>query len=73
MSRIGKAPIAVPAGVTVDIKEGLVSVKGPKGSLKTAIRPELTVKQADGHLLVTVNNDERSIVVFMGLSRNSYR
>jgi large subunit ribosomal protein L6 len=69
MSRIGKAPIAVPAGVTVDIKEGLVFVKGPKGSLQTAIRPELTVKQADGNLLVTVNNDERSTRGLHGLSR----
>lgn len=69
MSRIGKAPIAVPSGVTVDIKDGVVSVKGPKGQLKTAVRSELTVKHEDGKLTVTKNNDDRITRGLHGLSR----
>ena len=69
MSRIGKAPITVPGGVTVEIKDGLVSVKGPKGQLKTQVRPELTVKQEDGKLVVTRNNEDRLTRGLHGLSR----
>jgi large subunit ribosomal protein L6 len=69
MSRIGKAPITVPSGVTVEIKDGLVSVKGPKGQLKTQVRPELTVKQEDGKLAITRNNDDRLTRGLHGLSR----
>ncbi len=69
MSRIGKAPITVPSGVVVDIKDGLVSVKGPKGQLKTQVRPELTVKQEDGKLVVVRNNEDRLTRGLHGLSR----
>ena len=69
MSRIGKAPITVPSGVTVEVKDGLVSVKGPKGQLKTQVRPELTVKQEDGKLLVLRNNEDRLTRGLHGLSR----
>ncbi len=44
MSRIGKAPIALPAGVTVTVKDNVVTVKGPKGELSQAINPDLEVK-----------------------------
>jgi large subunit ribosomal protein L6 len=47
MSRIGKKPIPVPDGVTVDIKPGLVSVKGPKGELSQSISPEMKVSQGE--------------------------
>ena len=69
MSRIGKAPITVPSGVVIDIKDGLVSVKGPKGQLKTQVRPELTVKQEDGKLVVVRNNEDRLTRGLHGLSR----
>ncbi len=69
MSRIGKAPIAIPSGVTVQINDGEVSVKGPKGQLKTKIRSELTVKQEDGKLVVVRNNDDRLTRGLHGLSR----
>jgi large subunit ribosomal protein L6 len=69
MSRIGKAPIAIPSGVTVEVKDGLVSVKGPKGQLKTQVRPELTVKQEDGKLSVVRNNEDRLTRGLHGLSR----
>ena len=48
MSRIGRKPIAIPDGVTVDVKPGLVSVKGPKGELTQAVSREMTVAQGEG-------------------------
>ena len=69
MSRIGKAPITIPSGVTVEVKGGEVSVKGPKGQLKTNIRPELSVTQADGKIIVARNNEDRLARSLHGLSR----
>ncbi|HEY9754428.1 MAG TPA: 50S ribosomal protein L6 [Oculatellaceae cyanobacterium] len=69
MSRIGKAPITIPSGVTVEVKDGLVSVKGPKGQLKTQVRSELSVKHEDGKLSITRNNDDRLTRGLHGLSR----
>jgi len=43
MSRLGKLPIKIPAGVTFEIKDSLVNVKGPKGELKLNVRPEIAV------------------------------
>ena len=48
MSRIGKAPITVPAGVDVKITKGSVSVKGPKGELTQSIDPDMIIKVEDG-------------------------
>ncbi len=48
MSRIGKKPITLPEGVTLDIKEGFIDVKGPKGELKVNIPEELTVELNEG-------------------------
>ncbi|MGH9553962.1 MAG: 50S ribosomal protein L6, partial [Terriglobales bacterium] len=59
MSRIGKAPIPVPSGVTIEVKGQEVSVKGPKGHLRRTIRPEISIKQEDGKLLVTRQSDDR--------------
>lgn len=63
MSRIGKKPVILPAGVTVDIAPGLVTIKGPKGELKLPLHPHATVAQAtseDGvnQLEVTVQDPE---------------
>jgi large subunit ribosomal protein L6 len=69
MSRIGKAPIAIPSGVTVQVVDGEVSVKGPKGQLKTKIRSELTVKQEDGKVVVVRNFEDRLTRSLHGLSR----
>lgn len=60
MSRIGKLPISVPAGVTVDYTEGVVSVKGPKGELSQKVDPSIKVKIEDGH--ITFEIDEESAV-----------
>ena len=48
MSRIGKLPIVIPAGVTVDLKDGVVSVKGPKGELSQKVDSSIKVNIADG-------------------------
>ena len=49
MSRIGKLPITVPAGVTVTVDENnLVTVKGPKGTLSQQVNPDITIKQEAG-------------------------
>ena len=60
MSRIGKAPITIPAGVTITVsKENLVTVKGPKGELKQQVDPAITVKVEGAEILVQRPSDEK--------------
>ena len=74
MSRIGKLPIAIPSGVTVEYKDGIVSVKGPKGEMSQKVDSSIKVNVADGH--VTFEVDENSPVnikqkqAFHGLYRS---
>ncbi|MCB1559061.1 MAG: 50S ribosomal protein L6 [Alphaproteobacteria bacterium] len=56
MSRVGKNPVAVPSGVTVDLKDQQVKVKGPKGEMALAIHPKVTVKLDGGNVSVEPNN-----------------
>lgn len=62
MSRVGKNPVEVPSGVTVDIKDMVVTVKGPKGELKQAYNSEVTIECKDGNITVTPRDkaDNRS-------------
>ena len=69
MSRIGKAPIDIPAGVTVTIKDNVVTVKGPKGELSLAVNPAITVEQEGNQLLVKRPNDEKENRAMHGLYR----
>lgn len=70
MSRIGKIPVTIPAGVEVKISDGhLVTVKGPKGELSQVISPLITVRVEDGVLNVTRSNDEKESRSLHGLSR----
>ncbi len=69
MSRIGKAPIAIPAGVKVEVKDNLVTVKGPKGELSQEINPDIKVVEEDGHIIVTRPDDEREHRAQHGLYR----
>ena len=70
MSRIGRLPIAVPAGVTVTVSEGnLVTVKGPKGTLTQKVAAEITVKQEGNVLTVERPNDKKQNRAFHGLYR----
>lgn len=70
MSRIGKAPIAVPAGVTIDIAEGnVITVKGPKGTLTRELRPEIGVAVEGDTINVTRNSDAPVSRAMHGLTR----
>ncbi len=70
MSRVGKMPIAIPAGVTVEIAENnLVTVKGPKGELSRQFAPEITVQVEDNVIVVTRPNDLKRIKALHGLTR----
>ena len=70
MSRIGRLPITVPAGVTVTVSEdNLVTVKGPKGTLTQKVAAELTVKQEGNVLTVERPNDKKQNRAFHGLYR----
>ena len=71
MSRIGRMPIAVPAGVTVDIAENnKVTVKGPKGTLERELPAEMEIKLEDGHIVVTRPNDLKKMKSLHGLTRS---
>ena len=67
MSRIGKKPIAVPAGVQVTIQGLAISVKGPKGQLETRVPEGITVQQQDGHIVAGRENDSQAAL--HGLAR----
>ena len=69
MSRIGKAPIAIPAGVTVKVDNNTVTVKGPKGELTQTVNPDLTVKVEDNHIVLTRPTDDREHRAQHGLYR----
>ena len=70
MSRIGRMPITVPAGVTVNVAEGnVVTVKGPKGELKRALRAEMTINQEGNVITVTRPSDEKLHRSLHGLPR----
>ncbi len=69
MSRIGKSPIAIPAGVTVQVKDNTVTVKGPKGELQQTINPDITVAVEDGHVVLTRPSDDRDHRAMHGLYR----
>ena len=70
MSRIGRKPIPVPAGVEVDIRPGTVSVKGPKGALEERISPDITVVAEDGVLRVSRPSDRSDHRALHGLTRS---
>ncbi len=70
MSRIGKLPIAVPNGVKIEINGNEVTVTGPKGKLKRALHPNMTIKLEEGKLTVTRPDDERQNKALHGLTRN---
>ena len=70
MSRIGRMPVAIPAGVTVAIAENnVVTVKGPKGTLERALPVEMSIKEEDGQIVVTRPNDLKKMKSLHGLTR----
>ena len=69
MSRIGKVPVAIPAGVTAEIADGILSVKGPKGTLTLTMRSEISYVVEDGKILVKPANDSKAARSFWGMQR----
>jgi large subunit ribosomal protein L6 len=69
MSRIGRQPITVPAGVDVTVDEGQITVKGPKGTLTRPLRPEVTVRRENGTLHVDRTGDNKTERAMHGLTR----
>ena len=69
MSRIGKKPIPVPKGVTVNISAGAVEVKGPKGTLKQAVPPGVLFAQDGGAIVATLEREDGQLKKFHGLGR----
>ncbi len=70
MSRVGQMPIAVPQGVTVDIKDGEVAVKGPRGELKRLVNRDMIITLEDNTLTVTRPTDGREHRSMHGLTRS---
>lgn len=71
MSRIGKAPIAIPAGVSISVSDkNLVTVKGPKGELTQQVDGDITVKEEDGNIVVTRPTEQKRHKSLHGLYRS---
>ena len=70
MSRIGRLPVAIPSGVTVEEKDRKVTVKGPKGALELVLRPEIDVKVEKTQLVVQPNTEAtREVRAYHGMTR----
>ena len=70
MSRIGRMPIAIPAGVTVEVAENnKVTVKGPKGTLERVLPAEMEIKVEGDQVVVSRPNDLKKMRSFHGLTR----
>ena len=70
MSRIGRAPIAIPAGVEIKVEDNnVVTVKGPKGTLTQQLQPSMTIKQEGAELLVSRPDDGKENRALHGLTR----
>ena len=69
MSRIGKKPVAIPSGVTASMDDGIISVKGPKGTLTMPMREEISYTLDDGAVLVKPANATKAARAFWGMQR----
>lgn len=72
MSRVGKKPIKIPEGVTVDIKGNNITVKGPKGELSLEARPEVNITEKDGSLVFSIGEENariKKVKSYWGLTR----
>ncbi|MCR5494267.1 MAG: 50S ribosomal protein L6 [Treponema sp.] len=70
MSKIGKLPVAIPAGVTVAVANNVVTVKGPKGELKQDFASDVKVEVKDNEVVVNLLNETKQANAFHGLYRN---
>jgi large subunit ribosomal protein L6 len=69
MSRIGKRPVTLPKGVTLDLQGQVVAVKGPKGELRRTLHPEMQLAMADGSFTVARPSEEKRHKALHGLTR----
>lgn len=70
MSRVGKAPVALPANVTISVSEdNLVTIKGPKGSLVQQVDSDITIEQTEGQIVVTRPSEQKRHKALHGLYR----
>jgi len=69
MSRIGKRPVAMPSGVTADIQDGTLTVKGPKGTLSMGLADDITYAVKEGEISVLPANDTPRAQSFWGMQR----
>ena len=70
MSKVGKLPVAIPAGVTVNVANGVISVKGPKGELKQTFHDEIEIKVEGSEVVLTTKNDAKQTNAYHGLYRS---
>ncbi len=70
MSRIGKLPVAIVAGVTTTITDASIEVKGPKGSLSFDFPEGISAKEEDGTIVVSCSSEDRKVRAFHGLTRS---
>ncbi|MFP4010070.1 MAG: 50S ribosomal protein L6 [Spirochaetaceae bacterium] len=70
MSRVGKLPVTIPENVKVNVKDRVISVEGPRGSMQQAFSPLVEVKVEDGTVVVNRKNDSKRAQAFHGLYRN---
>ena len=70
MSKVGKLPVAIPAGVTVTVANNVVTVKGPKGELKQDFSSDVKVEVKDNEVVVSLENTTKQANAFHGLYRN---
>lgn len=69
MSRIGKVPVAIPGGVTAAVADGVLTVKGPKGTLTLTLRDEISYVVEEGRIIVRPANDTKAARAFWGMQR----
>lgn len=70
MSKVGKLPVALPAGVTINVADGVIAVKGPKGELKQAYNDAIEIKVEGSEIVLTTKNNEKQTNAYHGLYRS---
>ena len=70
MSKVGKLPVAIPAGVTINIADGVITVKGPKGELKQTFHNEIDIKVEGTEVILTAKDDSKQTNAYHGLYRS---
>ena len=70
MSKVGKLPVALPAGVTINVADGVITVKGPKGELKQDYNEAIDIKVEGTEIILTTKNNEKQTNAYHGLYRS---